>query len=535
MKNYPYYEVDHYPHMLSFLKGIKGKYADRTALTYYGRKGEAYHKSYKEVADTAAAFGQFLLENGFSGKNIAIVGENSFEWIAAFMGAAAGGSVAVLMDPEQSPGIMAESAGDTECALMLISDQVLASFSPQEQAAFPSIIVMGQSAEYKTFAECLPASKEAEDFWKKSIDPASAAVIVFTSGTTSKAKPLLLSHKGLLLNASEAVSMVHSSEYTFSALPMYHTYGLTCGLLCHLVSGMSVGFSTDIKTMLRDIMLFNPAIIMAVPLLTDMLHKSLKEGAEKALGADKYNELAKAGLFRRAAPHLVAVKEAVLKRLGVIISGGAYLSPSVQKELFAFGILVLEGYGISECSPLVSVNREKDYKFGSVGKALPSYQVKLDKGEIAVKGESLMTGYYKNEEANKEALRDGWFYTGDLGRMDRKGRLYITGRKKNLIVLKNGKKISPEEIEALLADVPMVGEIKAYASASGETADDVKLAVMIYPNPEESAGLSSYEILENLQQSVAEVNARLPHYKQIQMVNLSANEFAKTATRKIKR
>jgi long-chain acyl-CoA synthetase len=200
-----------------------------------------------------------------------------------------------------------------------------------------------------------------------------------------------------------------------------------------------------------------------------------------------------------------------------------------------FGIVCLEGYGITECSPLISVNRNKDYCFGSVGKILPCFQLKLQEDEILVRGDSVMIGYYKDKELTDSVLIDGWFHTGDLGVLDKNGFLHITGRKKNLIVLKNGKKVSPEEIETRVSQLPLVKEVIAYGASIGEVKDNARLAVMIYPDPDKTQGMNSYEVLNLLQKQIDELNVEYPSYKQIQLVNLRETPFEKTSAQKIKR
>lgn len=532
-----------YEHFGAFLYDIAGRYAKRPAVTSYTRRGEERTFTYEEMVHHAMAFGQSLIEAGFGGQHVAIVGENSYEWLIAYLGAIVSGSVAVCIDVEQSDDTIQSMIREADAKLMVVSADFVSICQPLLDEGVDRMVVVDRKGEegYDAFVALGEnAFKEKGGWTRPELSGEQTAVIVYTSGTTSTAKPVMLSHRALMANAAVSIAIVPVDRKSFCSLPFYHTYGLTCAVIGSLIGGYNICIG-NLKTILRDIQRFQPRTLVAVPLIVETLHRMIWAGIEKSAKKSTIQRLIRMGraLGRPSmfmpAKLIEGIRSSPIGSLRIIISGGAHLDSTIGEELEAFGILVMQGYGITECSPLVSVNDPFDCDFASVGYVVPGYEIDIRDEEIYVKGVSLMKGYYKRPELTRAALSDGWFGTGDLGYVNKKGQLFITGRKKNLIVMKNGKKISPEEIEGYLSSIPIVQEVVAYGVTQGSSTDDVKLAVMVYPNPREVEGMTSYDILQTLQKEVDRINAKLPSYKQIQMIHIRESEFEKTSSRKIKR
>ncbi len=544
-KQYALNPVKYYDDMQQMLTSVAKQYGTRIAATCYDRQGNKSTYSFAQVKEDVFSFAKSLVVNGLAGKHVAVVGENSYEWVIAYLGCAITGGVAVCIDIEQSQEAIEELIDHSDTAAIVTSQSMvlicenIAKLNPKVQR----IIAIAETGD-RGFESFLQQGREAavEKITQEPLDKNLPAAIVFTSGTTGRAKAVLLSHYALLTNASDALAMIAVDKpFLFAMLPFYHSYGFTCTVLTSLIAGFNFCISGDLKTMIRDMTLFQPEIIIAVPLVVEALHKFVWNAIEKAGQKKKVRVFMKLGT-RLGNPSFFLKKAmqekfegTCLERLKTIVSGGAYLSQSVAEDLTAFGITVLQGYGITECAPLVSVNRNKSFTSTSVGFVVPHFQVKIKDEEILVKGDSLMNGYYGDEEQTELVFDDGWFKTGDIGFLDKNGHLYIQGRKKNLIVMKNGKKISPEEIESAVRMDSWVKDVLAYGLSSGESADDVKLAIMVYPDPDVTKGMESYDILEHLQHFVDSVNANLPAYKQIQMINIREQDFSRTATKKIRR
>lgn len=544
---YPLYFVNHFQDFRECLLAISEKYADRTLFVLFDADGTRRTVTYEAFRQDVEAVAASLLSLGLGGSHVAIVGENSYPWIVSLFAVTTTGGVAVTVDTEQSDEAIVQMVRRADAKAVLCSDTFLPLFSQlsREYDGLSYVFSMdeakGDEENPFTFDTLLRDGRLRA--WMGSdirIDPDQPAMIVFTSGTTNASKPVLLSHRNLMANACHAESMVWLGPKAFVPLPLYHTYGLTVGLLCHLSQGYTISVGGSLKTMLRDIALYEPTSIIAVPLIVEalwgMIRMELKKRGQLEQ-ADKYLDAKKPAPKKSGAdaPYWDAVTAVLGKEIERIICGGAHLNPKICDDMEMLGVQVIEGYGITECSPIIACNRNLAQCPHSAGLVLPETEVKIVDGEIWVRGVSVAKGYYRDPALTAEFFQDGWFMTGDLGSIDRNGFLSINGRKKTLIVFKNGKKVMPEEIEGYLTGIPMIQEAMVYGVPTGTSNDDVKLALMVFPNPQVSQGMDSYAVLQHLQEHVNRINRSLPSYKQIQIIKLKDAPFEKTALKKIKR
>ena len=551
MTNHPYTKADFtsplYKTFPDFLEGISQLYGPKPALSWFTRRQEEKTLTYHELTQKVSALRKTLLQKGFPREShIAIISENCAEWIIAFLAIVSCGHVAICVDTEQSDDSILDMVRRSDTRMVFLSPTFLPICLPllDEPQQLSMVLMNGLSSDERveTMDDLLEKGTVlSEESFPIQVSPEQTAEIVFTSGTTSQSKMVMLTQKGVLQNIYDSSLLIYFFERTFCSLPFYHAYGLNCAVLNSFLRGCHLYINGDLRTTMRDLKLAKPDTMLTVPLMLETIHNRLWLGVEKAGKADSLRKLLKiASICKKL--HLPfhpkafdALRENVSDTLHLIVTGGAHLSPEIAEEFELLGIQVLQGYGISECCPLISVNCNYKNKLGSVGQHLPSMEIRVEDGEIWAKGPSIMKGYYKDPELTAEALSDGWFKTGDLGHMDKDGFIFLTGRKKNLIVFKNGKKVSPEKLEELISRIPLVKEVVVSGNTTEAFSGDAKLTASIYPDPQRTEGLSAYEILEHIQREVNKINSELPLYQQIQMVTIREKEFNKTGTKKIKR
>lgn len=500
--------------------------------------------SWKQFESDVNALGTALCRRGLADAHICVIGENSYEWVLVYMAVLCGAGVIVPLDRDLPAEKLAEQMRFSDATAVFFSKTYEAKM--QELApSLPEITLFASTNGEETFGVTLGALieegralLEAGDRSYLDIQPDTEkmAAILFTSGTSGNSKAVMLSQKNLITSFDCACKHVSFTEddVMLSVLPLHHAYESNCGILAMLHTSTVVCFNENLKYFFDNLKLFKPTGMSLVPMFSETMYKQVIEGA-KRMG--KYKKL----MFGRKLSHFMRklglgvprrlfrdVYEPFGGRFKKAFVGGAALDPQITEFFRDLGIVMLQGYGITECSPLVAVNREKYYNDSSVGPALPCCELKIEDGEILVKGDNVMLGYYKNDAETQAAFSDGWFRTGDLGRVDEKGFLHITGRKKNLIILSNGENISPEELETYLMRIPLIKEAVVYESGGAVTAE-------LFPDIEAAEREKVADVQAFLRGEIDKLNASFPQYKQIQAVKFRDVEFEKTTTKKIKR
>ena len=568
-KNYPIYKTTFIDDMRSLVEEAAQNFTDSTAISYKVKPNDKEVKkvSFTQWRDDVRALGTALIANGLREENIAIVGENSYGWCCSFFAVMAIGSVTVPVDKElpiedidgiiTTTGckavIFGKAAEDKIKDILknggLASAELLISINPE--CGIDSSLIGG-----RTLVSLDEMERKGDELYKAGdnsyydykIDVNKLASIVFTSGTTGKGKGVMLSQANIGLDMTLGMYNFDITRKTLHVLPPHHTFGSTVNYVGHLSQGCEVYISSGLKHVSTEIKEQQPSHLILVPAFLEVMNrniwatarKSRKEGMLKMM-MKVSNGLRKIGIDLRKRL-FSSVLAAFGGKLELVICGGAKLDEEIIKTFDTFGITILNGYGITECAPLISANRNKYRKAGSVGTPILACRVKIDspdengEGEICVKGPNVMLGYYNNPEATAEVFdKDGFFHTGDYGRLDEEGWIYITGRKKNLIILSNGKNVYPEEIEADLQKVEGVSEVVVYAGESRVQKDKITIVAEIFPDADLLKHKGITDMQKYFEDQVKELNARMPHYKAVKRVKLRDVEFQKNTSRKITR
>jgi len=531
MKNKPfhYYEVPQFATIAELLELTKTKYGEKIIFRTKKKKSEesvSYNRLHDDVMKLATYFRNTYGER----TRVAVIGENSYEWILTYFAVVCSNNIIVPIDKELASADIAELLKDCEATVFVYSKDY-DDIADDLAELMPSLVCINMKALYGY----IESITEPQAYIT---DKDAPAAIIYTSGTTGKSKGVILSQNNICADARHSVAFVSLFGRTLAVLPMHHTFAFTVSVVCSVLSGVDTLIVSSLKNVMELINDFKPTYLAVVPMIVEKVDKGIvakieKSGKKKLLGVlDKVCKPFDALGIALRNKCFSAIRNGLGGELDFIISGGAPIDQQIIDRFDSYGIRVMNGYGISECSPVVSVNRRYHYRAGSIGQALPDVKVKIDnpdengEGEICVQGDIVMLGYYNMPDETEKAIVDGWFHTGDLGKLDKDGFIYITGRIKNLIILSNGKNVSPEELETLIGRIP--GVVECLVSE-----EDNKLVAEIYPDEEFRATQS--DIQAYFDEQIGQLNDTLPPYKAIAKVTVRDTEFVKTTTKKIKR
>lgn len=542
-----------------------GLFADNPLFLEKNKDTKAYDTvTYKEYVKEVEYLGTALMKLGLKGANLSVTGENRYRWAVGYMAIVAGVGTVVPIDkllpiheimnivnrvePQaiiysgKKSDEMKEVAQKTDAVKYFIGMDLDPSEADERFLSYDAVIAMGKEE----------MEKGNRDFLDATVDPEAITILLFTSATTSKSKAAKLSQRNLVSNVMSATTVIYmdSNDRFLSLLPLHHTFESTCGFLVPIYMGASIAYCESLKTIVEDLKASGSTIMLGVPLLFEGMYKKLWKKAEAGGSAKKLrtalkisNFLMKLGIdVRKKLFH--SIYEGLGGTIRMFISGAAAMTPEIAEFYRNIGLNFFQGYGLTETSPILSVNSDTDFIDASAGKAIPGVEIQIWEpneegiGEIVAKGPNVFVGYLDEPELNEEIFEGGYFHTGDMGYMDDAGFVFITGRKKNVIVTQNGKNIYPEEIELLINTYPFVIESMVYGVIE-EGSKEEYITAAVYPDVEAIAaefGNSDPQFVEEkVREMIKEVNSKLVDYKKIRDVKIRNEEFVKTTTSKIKR
>lgn len=559
----PIHEFMKFTDLRDMLEKSGKLYGDRPAYVFKTEEeGKFREITHKQVRDDVKALGTKLVNMGLKDKRIAVISENRYEWGIVYLAVVTGTCIIVPLD---------KSLPENEIESLIIRSEVEAIFYSKKYDEVMNKIKKENNTKVKYFIS-MDLEKEEDnvyseyelikqgnellesgntEFLDAKIDAEKMSIMLFTSGTTAMSKAVMLSHKNICANLMDITSVIRIDENDrfLSFLPLHHTFECTTGFLYPLSRGSSIAFCEGIRHIAENLKEYQATVMVSVPILFEAMYKKVmktieKQGKLKTVqkGIKISQFLLKFGIDIRK-KIFKEIHDTLGGKIRIFVAGGAALDPEAEKGFNQLGFTMYQGYGLTESSPVIAAEDDKYQRLGSIGKAFPSLDVKIADpneegvGELLAKGPSIMLGYYDNDEATKEALEDGWLHTGDLARIDKDGYIFISGRKKFVIVLKNGKNIYPEEIETLINKIEGVKESFVYGRPEDD--GDYKIcAKIVYDEEtvEEVFGTKNPdELKEKIWQEVKKINKTMPAYKYVRDITVTNKELIKTTTQKVKR
>ena len=516
--------------------------------------------TYLELLDDRNSFGTALYKLGLKNKRVAIIGHNCYKWAIAHLSNLLGGIVSVPLDKGLQTDELENSLIRSEASAIVFDAKlkdIIEEIKASNKTNIKHFICFDELPNFLCFNNLLSdGKKEIEngnnEFINCEVDPYNMSILLFTSGTTSQSKAVMLNQYGIVTNIYDMllVESFYETDVNIAFLPFHHIFGST-GMLVMLAAGLKTVFPDGLRYIKQNLLEYKVSVFVGVPILIDKMYSTMIKEIEKQGKTKLINFAIK--ISNILLKFHIDIRRKIFKELinalggnmRFIVSGGAPLDSKVSKWFNQIGIHLVQGYGLTETSPVISAENDNCIKYGSVGKPMNSVEILIKNpdsngiGEIAVKGPNVMLGYYNNETQTNAVLKDGWFYTGDLGYIDKDGFLFITGRKKDLIVLKNGKKVFPEELELLINRLDEVEESFIYGLPSSNDKNDVKVAVKIVYNKDfvnkRYPNISEKDLQNVLWAKIKDINKTLPMYKYIKHMTLTSEPLIKTTTNKIKR
>jgi len=519
--------------------------------------------TYKQLKENILKFGKALKKLNLQERtHIALIGENRVQWPICYLTLMSFNYVVVPIDKNLPQSEILNIIHESDSGAVIFSDSFTNVFTENKTVLkkikyFINMDRSSENNEYLSMKELIDEEKIGDTTILPKINPEELAEIIFTSGSLGRAKGVMLSQKNLTTNLMDMLSMLmmYPEDRFLSVLPIHHTYECTCGMLCPLYAGSSVHYAQSLKTVAEDMKKVKATLVLGVPLLFEKMFKkimkAINEDKKKAFLVPKLikitNLTQKFGVKDLKKKIFKELQEKFGGHIRIFIVGGAAADPVVSEGLQGFGFSFLQGYGLTETSPILTLNQINNFKNDAAGLPLPSVQIKIvdpDEngiGEIYAKGESVMLGYYKNEEMTKNVFDEGWFKTGDLGKIDSDNFLRISGRKKNVIISKSGKNVFPEEVEDLLNHSPFIKECLVYGEKNDKQAEIIAAQIVVDTEEflllaqENNIKIDDSLIHDKISLEVDLINKNLASYKRIVRFYIREHEFEKTTTQKIKR
>ena len=565
MKKRKFYDVEHINNMRELLNNTVDKYPQNIAYKFKKYRGknkfEYVNKTYSEFKYDVEGLSTKLLNMGLEGKKIAVIGNNRYEWCTTYLAVTTGNMIIVPLDKALPENELESLLHRSEAEVVFCDGKYVdkvKKVKEQEESKLKYIVSFDETEENEIliYNEILEQGKKERlsgntKYDEIKIDEEKMSILLFTSGTTSTSKGVMLSQKNICSNIEAIASVVkmYPTDTLLSFLPIHHTFECTITFLYGIYYGVTVAFCDGIKYIQKNMNEYKVTVFVAVPLVLENIYRKVWKGIDEK-GKTKVMKTMVA-ITRGLAKIKIDLRKKVFKpvidqfggKLRVVFYGAAPMDKKTILGFNDFGVELIQGYGLTETSPVVTAETDREKRPGSIGLPLPNVEVKIDNpdeegnGEILVKGPNVMLGYYKNEKETKKALKNGWFYTGDYGHIDKDGFVFMSGRKKDVIVLKNGKNIYPQELEFLINKLPYVEESMVF-SRDRNSMDTMLCAKIVY-NKDSAKNLFETEDVSKLKEfiwkDIKEINKKLPDVKHIKDIIITEEPLIKTTTQKVKR